>query len=189
VAPDKVVKTHCCFCGQQCGIQLLVKDNQVIGFEPWMDFPFNTGKLCPKGVKRYLQGAHRDRLLHAYERDETAPDGFKPIEYGRAIARVAGEIGRIQSQAGRDASSILAERLEIAGGDWVVIGHQRRTIVNGILSVVSILVVLQLWLLTATMNAYLGADDSILTPAALASIVCLLLNFGLLRYIYRLESR
>jgi hypothetical protein len=34
-----------------------------------------------------------------------------------------------------------------------------------------------------------GADDSILTPAALASIVCLLLNFGLLRYIYRLESR
>ena len=27
VAPDKLVKTHCCFCGQQCGIQLKVKDN------------------------------------------------------------------------------------------------------------------------------------------------------------------
>jgi len=39
------------------------------------------------------------------------------------------------------------------------------------------------------MITYLGADDSILAPAALASIVCLLLNFGLLRYIYRLESR
>jgi hypothetical protein len=39
------------------------------------------------------------------------------------------------------------------------------------------------------MNAYLGADDSILTPAALASIICPLLSFGLLRYIYRLESR
>ena len=50
VEPDTVVKTHCCFCGQQCGIQLLVKDNTVIGFEPWMDFPFNQGKLCPKGV-------------------------------------------------------------------------------------------------------------------------------------------
>jgi assimilatory nitrate reductase catalytic subunit len=78
VTPDEVVKTHCCFCGQQCGIQLLVKDNQVIDFEPWMDFPFNTGKLCPKGVKRYLQGSHRDRLLHAYERDETAPGGSSP---------------------------------------------------------------------------------------------------------------
>ena len=62
VVPDKVVETHCCFCGQQCGIQLLVKDNQVIGFEPWYEFPFNKGKLCPKGVKRYLQGAHPDRL-------------------------------------------------------------------------------------------------------------------------------
>jgi len=34
VDPDKLVKTHCCFCGQQCGIQLKVKDNVVIGFEP-----------------------------------------------------------------------------------------------------------------------------------------------------------
>ncbi|MFZ1396047.1 MAG: hypothetical protein WAS33_04070, partial [Candidatus Promineifilaceae bacterium] len=33
VQPDKLVKTHCCFCGQQCGIQLKVKDNEVIGFE------------------------------------------------------------------------------------------------------------------------------------------------------------
>jgi assimilatory nitrate reductase catalytic subunit len=31
---DRLVKTHCCFCGQQCGIQLKVRDNTVIGFEP-----------------------------------------------------------------------------------------------------------------------------------------------------------
>ena len=37
--PDRLVKTHCCFCGVQCGIQLKVKDNHVIGFEPWEDFP------------------------------------------------------------------------------------------------------------------------------------------------------
>jgi hypothetical protein len=30
-----LVKTHCCFCGQQCGIQLKVRNNEVIGFEPW----------------------------------------------------------------------------------------------------------------------------------------------------------
>src|SRR5436190_17656558 len=83
--PDRVVKTHCCFCSQQCGIQLLVKDNQVIGFEPWMDFPFNQGKLCPKGVKRYLQGAHPDRLLTAYRRDPAAASGFSPMPYAEAI--------------------------------------------------------------------------------------------------------
>jgi assimilatory nitrate reductase catalytic subunit len=47
---QKLVKTHCCFCGQQCGIQLKVRGNQVIGFEPWAEFPFNHGMLCPKGA-------------------------------------------------------------------------------------------------------------------------------------------
>ena len=108
IQPDNVVKTHCCFCGQQCGIQLLVKDNEVIGFEPWMDFPFNQGKLCPKGVKRYLQGSHPDRLLHAYQRDPSATDGFKPLEYERAMARVAEEIQRIQSREGNHAFAVLS---------------------------------------------------------------------------------
>jgi len=108
VSPDKVVKTHCCFCGQQCGIQLLVKENQVIGFEPWMEFPFNEGKLCPKGIKRYLQDAHPDRLLHAYERDPSASGGFKPIAYEAAIRRVASEIERLQYQHGRQAFACLS---------------------------------------------------------------------------------
>lgn len=108
VEPDKLVKTHCCFCGQQCGIQLKVKDNVVTGFEPWMEFPFNKGKLCPKGVKRYLQGAHPDRLLHAYERDDTAASGFRAIEYDRAISRVAEEIDRIQSAYGNQAFAMLS---------------------------------------------------------------------------------
>jgi len=108
VQPDKIVKTHCCFCGQQCGIQLLVKQNEVIGFEPWMDFPFNQGKLCPKGVKRYLQGAHQDRLLHAYQRNPESKSGFTPIEYEAAIKRVVNEIQRIQEQYGRDAFGLLS---------------------------------------------------------------------------------
>ena len=49
--PDKIVETHCCFCGMQCGIKLVVKGNKVVGFEPWEEFPFNEGRLCPKGVQ------------------------------------------------------------------------------------------------------------------------------------------
>jgi assimilatory nitrate reductase catalytic subunit len=107
VEPDKLVKTHCCFCGQQCGIQLKVKDNQVIGFEPWEDFPFNRGMLCPKGVKRYLQGSHPDRLVHAYARDTHAPGGFREMPYNEAISRVASEIQSIQSAYGNDAFGVL----------------------------------------------------------------------------------
>ena len=65
--------------------------------------------------------------------------------------------------------------------------EQKATIVYGILCTVLVLVVLQLWLLTATMNAFLGGDDAVVWPAALASLVCLGLNVGLLRYLYGLE--
>ena len=64
---------------------------------------------------------------------------------------------------------------------------QRATVVYGMLAFVLMLVVLQLWLLIATMNAYLGGDESVVLPAAGASLVCLLLNGGLLRYLYYIE--
>ena len=64
---------------------------------------------------------------------------------------------------------------------------QRMTIVNGMLAFVLMIVVLQLWLLTAAMNAFLGGDESVIWPAAGASLVCLLLNAGLLRYLYQIE--
>jgi hypothetical protein len=56
-------------------------------------------------------------------------------------------------------------------------------ILYGIVCFVLTLVVLQLWLLTATMNAWLGGDTSVVWPAFAASAACLLLNVGLLRYL------
>jgi hypothetical protein len=67
--------------------------------------------------------------------------------------------------------------------------EQRTTIVYGILCLVLMMVVLQLWLLTATMNAYLGGDYSVIWPAALASLACCALNLSLLRYLVVLERR
>ena len=108
VEPERLVKTHCCFCGQQCGIQLKVRNNEVIGFEPWEDFPFNRGMLCPKGVKRYLQGSHPDRLLTALRRDSAATAGFSPMPYDDAIARVASEINRLQASHGPGVVGVLS---------------------------------------------------------------------------------
>jgi hypothetical protein len=65
--------------------------------------------------------------------------------------------------------------------------QQKMTIIFGILCIVLIIVVLQLWLLTATMNAFLGGEEAVIIPAAIASIVCLLLNTGLLWYVYQME--
>ena len=65
--------------------------------------------------------------------------------------------------------------------------EQRVTIIHGMVIFVIVVVVLQLWLLTATMNAWLGGDESIVWPAAAASAACLALNVGLLGYLVRIE--
>ena len=67
--------------------------------------------------------------------------------------------------------------------------NQRTTIVGGILCFALILVVLQLWLLTATMESFLGGSEAIVVPAALASLGCFALNFGLLHFFLRKLGR
>jgi hypothetical protein len=66
--------------------------------------------------------------------------------------------------------------------------RQKDTIVAGVFGVVALLVLLQLWLLTATMNAYLGGDRSVVWPAAAASIACLGVNLWLLRRLLYLQG-
>jgi hypothetical protein len=66
--------------------------------------------------------------------------------------------------------------------------QQKLTIVSGILAIVAVIVILQLWLLTATMNAFLAGQESVIIPAAVASVICFGLNMGLLWYIYQMEA-
>src|ERR1043165_9825566 len=94
---EKLVKTHCCFCGQQCGIQLKVRDNRVTGFEPWEDFPYNRGMLCPKGVKGYLQGSHPDRLLDPLMR---AQGGFRKATWEEALDFTTRRLRELQEKHG-----------------------------------------------------------------------------------------
>jgi len=103
--PDKLVKTHCCFCGMQCGIQLAVKDNKVIGFEPWEEFPFNEGRLCPKGVKRYMQTHHPDRILHPLIRENGK---FREASWDEALDLVVTKIRAIQKAGGKDAFGMMS---------------------------------------------------------------------------------
>lgn len=65
--------------------------------------------------------------------------------------------------------------------------RQKDTIFAGIFCVVALLVVMQLWLLTATMNAFMGGDNSVVWPGAAASFGCMLLNLVLLRRLVYLQ--
>ena len=137
---ERLVKTHCCFCGQQCGIQLKVRDNKVIGFEPWEDFPFNRGMLCPKGVKRYLQNNHPDRLLHPLRRTE---QGFRPASWDEALDFTVKRLREIQERYGPDAvavyggASLTTEKSYLVGKFARVALGTRHIDYNGRLCMVS----------------------------------------------------
>ena len=117
-AIDRVVPTHCPYCGVQCGMNLLVSEEHVVGFEPRYDFPVNEGKLCPKGVTAYLQTHHPDRLLHPLiKRNGT----FEPASWDEALDLVTSKFKEIQSKYGKDAigvysgSSLTTEKTYLMG--------------------------------------------------------------------------
>lgn len=65
--------------------------------------------------------------------------------------------------------------------------RQGTTLFAAILALVSSAVVLQLWLLTVSMEALLSGDYKTLAPAAYGSTVLLAINAGLLRYVFRFD--
>src|SRR6266700_445675 len=66
--------------------------------------PFNRGMLCPKGVKRYLQSSHPDRLLAPLLRDAS---GFRPVPWSDALSFTATRLRQIQERHGRDAVAVF----------------------------------------------------------------------------------
>jgi assimilatory nitrate reductase catalytic subunit len=115
---DRVVPTHCPYCGVQCGINLLVEKEQVIGFEPRYDFPVNEGRLCPKGVTAYLQIHHPDRLTHPLIKRNGE---FQQATWDEALDLVASKFKEIQDKYGKDAigvysgSSLTTEKTYLMG--------------------------------------------------------------------------
>ncbi len=91
--PGKIEKTRtiCPYCGVGCSVDLMTKEDKLIGVQPAMDGPANEGALCIKGQFAFDFVQHPDRLstpyvrgddgeLHAASWDEAldrAADGFK----------------------------------------------------------------------------------------------------------------
>ncbi|MCB1023765.1 MAG: nitrate reductase [Acidobacteria bacterium] len=115
---DKIVPTHCPYCGVQCGMNLLVEKGKLVGFEPRYDFPVNEGKLCPKGVTAYLQTHHPDRLEHPLIKRN---GNFERASWDEALDLVVSKFKEIQEKHGKDAlgvysgSSLTTEKTYLIG--------------------------------------------------------------------------
>ncbi len=103
-AAERLVPTHCSFCGVQCAMYLRVKDGRVIGVEP-RDYPHNRGSLCPKGVVAYQQADHPDRLLYPMIRRRGA---LVRASWDEALDLIVARWRAIQAEHGKDAVAIYS---------------------------------------------------------------------------------
>jgi predicted molibdopterin-dependent oxidoreductase YjgC len=111
-----ITKTRsvCGYCGVGCSVDILSKNNHIVGIQPAMDGPANLGALCVKGQFAYDYVSHPDRLKHPLVRREdgqlhettwdealkVAADGFRKVtqQYGReAVYGIAS--GRTPTEA------------------------------------------------------------------------------------------
>lgn len=115
---DKVVDTHCPYCGMQCGMKLLVEDKKVVGLEPRYEFPVNEGRLCPKGVTAYLQIHHPDRLHYPLIKRNGI---FERASWDEALSLVVSKFKALQEAHGKDSiavysgSSLTTEKTYLVG--------------------------------------------------------------------------
>ena len=113
--PDiEKTRTICPYCGVGCSVDILTKNEKIVGIHPAMDGPANQGALCVKGQFAYDFVQHSDRLkvplvrgdggeLHEATWEEAldrAAEGYRKVhaEHGRhSIYGIAS--GRAPSEA------------------------------------------------------------------------------------------
>jgi assimilatory nitrate reductase catalytic subunit len=111
---EKLVKTHCSYCGMQCGMNLRVDttSNKIIGVEPRYDWPVTLGKMCPKGVTAYQQTNHKDRILKPLIRDDASKkgtqEGFREASWDEAYDLIVTKFKALQDQYGKDTLSVFS---------------------------------------------------------------------------------
>ena len=115
---DRIVPTHCPYCAVQCGMNLLVEQDHVVGVEPRYDFPVNEGRLCPKGVTAYLQVHHPDRLQQPLIKRNGR---FQPASWDEALDLIVIKFKELQTKHGKDSigvysgSSLTTEKTYLLG--------------------------------------------------------------------------
>jgi predicted molibdopterin-dependent oxidoreductase YjgC len=96
--PEKT-RTICPYCGVGCSVDVLTKNEKIVGIHPAMDGPANQGALCVKGQFAYDFVQHPDRLKTPLIRDD---DGeLHEASWEEALDRVAEGFRKVHAEHGR----------------------------------------------------------------------------------------
>lgn len=90
------IPTVCPYCGCGCGIYLVVKDEKIVGMEPWKDHPVCEGKNCQKGRNAYAFSCSDERL----QRPLVKKNGFfRESSWEDALGLIADSLQRTDGDA------------------------------------------------------------------------------------------
>ena len=99
--PGKLEKTRsvCPYCGVGCQVDLLSKEDRLVGIQPAMDGPANEGALCIKGQFAFDFVQHDDRLTKPLVRGD---DGeLHEVDWNTALDRAAEGFRKVLEEHGR----------------------------------------------------------------------------------------
>lgn len=98
--PDiEKIRTICPYCGVGCSVDILTKNEKIVGIHPAMDGPANQGALCVKGQFAYDFVQHSDRLKAPLIRGD---DGeLHEATWEEALDRAAEGYRRVHAEHGR----------------------------------------------------------------------------------------
>lgn len=88
----KYVPTICPYCGTGCGLNFVVKDDKIIGVEPYKRHPVNEGKVCPKGNFGYEFINREDRLTTPLIKENGE---FREASWDEALDLVANKLKEV----------------------------------------------------------------------------------------------
>ena len=98
-AAFKKTRTICGYCGVGCSVDVMTRDNRIIGIQPALDGPANEGALCVKGQFAYDYVHHPERLRHPMIRNA---DGIlERATWKQALRKAAEGFVRSAEQHGR----------------------------------------------------------------------------------------
>jgi predicted molibdopterin-dependent oxidoreductase YjgC len=111
-------RSVCGYCGVGCSVDILSKNNRIIGIQPAMDGPANLGALCVKGQFAYDYVHHPDRLTHPLVR--SADGQFHEVSWDDGLAAAAEGFRKVAQQYGRQAIYGIASGRTPTEADYLV---------------------------------------------------------------------
>ena len=92
-------RTICPYCGVGCSVDMLTKDDKIVGIHPAMDGPANQGALCVKGQFAYDFVQHPDRLKTPLIRG--ADGELHEATWEDALSKTAEGFRKVHTEHGR----------------------------------------------------------------------------------------